>query len=365
MAYDPEFSPQDCTTLSHAYAAAAVWQKIPGIKEPELKIAVDDPSNFAGVFSYLVSENDVYVSPKIIPVDYFLLSLSVDTLDRRFHSEELQLRARGNLTYDADENFSQFDVCVKTLLSSTEVRNEVESCEGEIDCVENYYSQFIDAKRTCPIKNKELSALPSSLHDIKNDSLFVEAVCVTSRNNFYLIVEIGAGVFARVEATADQNMFLTPHTDIVAGEDNEMEFEVKEIGAQKVLTDQEINDYSEAAMEKLRIIIQDEFPDILVNEKSKIERASDAVMHTYHQNNHGLQSVSQLQDLGKIAARQWPVYQKVTVAEVLEIDNHLPMWELVISRLKPPHELLDNLQNDLSEIQSSESVVPFKKCAVG
>lgn len=365
MAYDPKFNPNKCRALSGVFASAGMWQKIPGVKEPELKISIDDPSNFAGVFSYLVSQEDITVSPEINPLDYYLLSLSVDTLHRDFNQEELQLRARGDLKETSEETFGQFDVCVKTLLSSVDIRDEVESREGEINCLENYYSQFIEAKRSCPEKLRELKTLPESLHDINDRDLFVEAVCVTSRSNFYLILEIEDGVFARVDATADQNMFLTPHTDMVAGQDNEMEFEVKEIGTQEVLSDDEIHAYSKLAMKKLQDIIQNEFPEATVYEKSKIERASDAVMHTYHKNNHGLSLIRSLKDLGRIAAQQWPVYQRVTVADVLEPNNHLPMFELVSANLKDPSELLDVLQtNNLDEDEAglSDSI---KKRAFG
>lgn len=367
MAYDPTFDPQNCTTLSRVYASAASWQKIPGVKEPELKINVTDPSNFAGVFSYLVAHPDTHVSERINPVDYFLLSLSVDTLDRKFHDEDLQLRARGNLTADYGETFGQFDVCVKTLLSSTDIRDEVESCEGEIDCVENYYSQFIEAKRSCPVKQKELRALPAQLHDIHDIDLFVEAVCATSRSIFYMTLEIEEGVYAHIEATTDQNVFLTPHTDMVAGEDCEMEFEIKKIGSPRVMSDEEINAFTEAAMAKLQGIIEGEFPDVSVNEKSKIERATDSVMQVYRERNKNMQPVRDLRELGQIAARQWPVFQKVTVSEVLEEDNHLPLWELVSAHLRPAEELLQPLyQNDIAASYNEEGrdLLPFTKRAI-
>lgn len=154
--------------------------------------------------------------------DYTLISLGMDTVDgqrptRVVATNHYQYRERFSLPHDPNKPVDKYDACAKTLLS--QVQGGDHRKEFEAACA--------DRKRGYNIFRKK-DNLPPFFYDLDPGSLYVEAVCMTSRASFFSLMKIpDHDVFALLEHCCDSNLFSTPNCDVIAGADNEWETEVK------------------------------------------------------------------------------------------------------------------------------------------
>lgn len=155
------------------------------------------------------------------PRPYTLISLGMDTIEqghptRIFAHNGYQYRERFSLPHNPHKPIEKYDANAKTLLSGIEGTEH--RLEFETACLPR---EGFNAFRKLP-------NLPEFFYTLDPGSLYVEAICMTSRACFFSLMKVpNHPVFALLEHCCDSNLFTTPHADVIAGADSEWETEVK------------------------------------------------------------------------------------------------------------------------------------------
>ncbi|MDY0028864.1 MAG: hypothetical protein RBR86_02865 [Pseudobdellovibrionaceae bacterium] len=212
------------------------------------------------------------------PRDYVLVSLGQDTLrlfpTASIRDQGLQYRERFAVKVFGKEtgSITNHDANAKSLLSHGPMRKEFEvACTGPT----NSFHEF-----------RQIQGLPEFFHTIDPSTLYVDAVCLTSRTSLFSLNHIpGTNLLALLEHCCDISRFSTPNLDVFTSDhfDREWETEVKGFYGvdQRLETEEGIKELVQTLFSHLEDRLKQAVPGIKVNTLSKMERASKSVDEFY------------------------------------------------------------------------------------
>ncbi len=326
MAYDPEDNTQEQHINAKHFNGKAIEQAVPNNLEPELKYLVQDKQVFNKTIQTVVnSELTETDKLRIIPTNYRLLSICMDTVDlahtddsqepriqptQEFYKAGYQYRTRMNLTADFSTSYTYADAALKCRKIDGRVEFETKANELSPNNLDNSLSVLKNTERDVD--------LPQFLTAVDDEHLRVEALYLTERSNYYFGLDMGKGGVVLYHVCADSNRFLTPTGEMPVGQDFEAEYEIKSIFNDQVMSrDAKVNIINEA-QDKLREILAGHIDagELDPSRNSKQVRATKSVMKYYKIHHPDVPYFSSSD------ASQKGLIQGIRPSEVVSFDRH-------------------------------------------
>ncbi len=343
MAYDPHSHTSTDTLLKTHFQHPARAYTIPDDLEPELKYILPHIRSFREIFDTILSTPQTHTNQTApLPNNYVLLSIGLDTISQngyptqKIATAEYQYRVRTNLssTYHGSHNATDSTIKCRTHNTSCD-RIEIETQAGDLE------KKTIPKSLSVLKKRRGDKPLPPVFTHITDHDLRVEALCLTSRSNFFFEFRVQEGLIARYHACADQNLFLTPHADTHVGGDLETEFEIYEFISDEFLTPEEVKEKIILAQDKLDKILRTQHgSDISPSPASKLVRAANAVSTHYQNNNPNLQLKDARDPAPYYTPHQWALLSDIRPADLFTKNAYTKLSDFFTRALLSPDLLL-------------------------